>query len=104
MEWWGWVVSVLGAIILLANGIKAIRELLTPATAIAEKVEKLDKRDKEYAAKFEEINAALGKQEQTNQAVLKALVAIVNHEIDGNGIEGLKKARDELSNSIIERN
>lgn len=104
MEWWGWVVSVLGAIILLANGIKAIRELLTPATAIAEKVEKLDRRDKEYAAKFEEINAALGKQEQTNQAVLKALVAIVNHEIDGNGIEGLKKARDELSNSIIERN
>ena len=104
MEWWGWVVSVLGAIILLANGIKAIRELLTPATAIAEKVEKLDRRDKEYAAKFEEINAALGKHEQTNQAVLKALVAIVNHEIDGNGIEGLKKARDELSNSIIERN
>ena len=104
MEWWGWVVSVLGAIILFANGIKAIRESLTPATAIAEKVEKLDRRDKEYAAKFEEINAALGKQEQTNQAVLKALVAIVNHEIDGNGIEGLKKARDELSNSIIERN
>ena len=104
MEWWGWVVSVLGAIILLANGIKAIRELLTPATAIAEQVEKLDRRDKEYAAKFEEINTAHGKQEQTNQAVLKALVAIVNHEIDGNGIEGLKKARDELSNSIIERN
>ena len=102
MEWWGWVVSVLGAIILLSNGIKAIRELLTPATAIAEKVEKLDRRDN--AAKFEEINTALGKQEQTNQAVLKALVAIVNHEIDGNGIEGLKKARDELSNSIIERN
>ena len=43
MEWWGWVVSVLGAIILLSNGIKAIRELLTPATAIAEKVEKLDR-------------------------------------------------------------
>ena len=104
MEWWGWVVSVLGAIILLANGIKAIRELLTPATAIAEKVEKLDRRDKEYAVKVEEINTALGKHEQTNQAVLKALVAIVNHEIDGNGIEGLKKARDELSNSIIERN
>ena len=104
MEWWGWVASVLGAIILLSNGIKAIRELLTPATAIAEKVEKLDRRDKEYAAKFEEINTALGKHEQTNQAVLKALVAIVNHEIDGNGIEGLKKARDELSNSIIERN
>lgn len=104
MEWWGWVVSVLGAIILLSNGIKAIRELLTPATTIAEKVEKLDRRDKEYAVKFEEINTALGKHEQTNQAVLKALVAIVNHEIDGNGIEGLKKARDELSNSIIERN
>ena len=67
-------------------------------------MEKLDRRDKEYAAKVEEINTALGKQEQTNQAVLKALVAIVNHEIDGNGIEGLKKARDELSNSIIERN
>lgn len=35
--------------------------------------------------------------------MLKALFHLVNHSIDGNGIEGLKKVRNELSNSIIER-
>lgn len=34
---------------------------------------------------------------------VKALFHLVNHSIDGNGIEGLKKVRNELSNSIIER-
>jgi hypothetical protein len=30
-------------------------------------------------------------------------VALINHEIDGNGIDGLKNARAELLQHIIER-
>ena len=42
-------------------------------------------------------------QEITNQAIITGLVALINHEIDGNGIDGLKNARAELLQHIIER-
>ncbi|MCR5228743.1 MAG: hypothetical protein K6D03_01285 [Solobacterium sp.] len=39
---------------------------------------------------------------KTDQLILKSLNAITNHMIDGNGIEKLKDARNELQNNIIE--
>ena len=79
MEWWNWVTLTLTGTILVANAVKEAKE------------------------HFEEIDEILQKQEETNQIMLKALFHLVNHSIDGNGIEGLKKVRNELSNSIIER-
>lgn len=38
----------------------------------------------------------------TDQLILKSLNAITNHMIDGNSIQKLKDARDELQNNIIE--
>ena len=51
----------------------------------------------------EEANHRFEKLEATTQAMLTGLVALVNHEIDGNGIQGLKDARTELLNHIINR-
>lgn len=103
MEWWGWLASGLGAVILISNGVKALRDLFAPAIKVARKVEELEKLNKKYEKHFAENDTRWENQECTNQAILKALVALVNHEIDGNGIEGLKKVREELSNNIIER-
>ena len=50
---------------------------------------------------------ALEQQEQerkaTDRYTTKALNAIVNHMIDGNGIDRLKEVRDEYQNEIINR-
>lgn len=40
--------------------------------------------------------------EEMNRYTIKALNAIVNHMIDGNGIDKLKEVRDEYQNKIIE--
>ena len=72
-------------------------------TDIAEVKTQEKAHEKEAKEHFEEIDEILQKQEETNQIMLKALFHLVNHSIDGNGIEGLKKVRNELSNSIIER-
>lgn len=89
MEWWGWCASILGAIVLIAQGIKAVREIIAPALSILKR--------------FEEVNTKFARQEVTNQAIITGLVALINHEIDGNGIDGLKNARAELLQHIIER-
>lgn len=100
MEWWGWLAATLGGVVLIANAINAIKTFLAPMADIKGRVEVIESYKKthqeESEKRFEEIEA--------NQRItLKALFYLVNHEIDGNGIEGLKKVRDELSNNIIER-
>lgn len=39
---------------------------------------------------------------EADRFTMRALNAIVNHMIDGNGIEALKSVRDEYQNKIIE--
>ena len=107
MEWWGWLVATLGAIVLIGNAIKAAREILAPAVAMEGRLKKVEEHDKKDNERFAEIEQRMrerdAEQETTNQAILKGLVALINHEIDGNGIEGLRKTRNTLLEQIIER-
>ena len=88
---------------LIAQGVKAIKEIIAPATSMREKLDKVLEHDSNDLKRFEEINVKFEQQEVTNQAIITGLVALVNHEIDGNGIDGLKNARVELLQHIIER-
>ena len=88
---------------LIAQGIKAIRDIIAPALTIREKLEKVLEHDTNDLKRFEEVDTKFARQEVTNQAIITGLVALINHEIDGNGIDGLKNARAELLQHIIER-
>lgn len=41
--------------------------------------------------------------EEANKVLCKSTLALINHEITGNGTENMKKARDELQRYLIER-
>lgn len=103
MEWWGWVATVLGAIVLIAQGVKAIKELISPAVTLREKVDTIAKQSEQDAKRFTDLENKINNQEVTMQALMSAMLALVNHSIDGNGIEGLKNARSELLEHLIER-
>ena len=103
MEWWGWCASILGAIVLISQGIKAIKDIFAPAISVQQRVTNLEAQHAKDIAHFDRLERKFEQQEMTNQAIMNGLVAIINHSIDGNGIEGLKKAREELLHHIIER-
>lgn len=103
MEWWGWCASILGAVVLISQGIKAVKDILAPAVNVQKRVETLEVQHEQDSARFKRLEDKFEQQELTNQAIMNGLVAIINHSIDGNGIEGLKKAREELLHHIIER-
>ena len=103
MEWWGWLAATLGGIILIVNAAKAIRDLFGPAIALEGRVKEVEKHDKKDMDRFAEIDKRFCEQEETNQAILKGLVALINHELDGNSVDGLRKTRDALLTQIIER-
>ena len=100
MEWWGWLLAAAGGVVTLWNGFKALREVFAPYSKIKRDLVGAISRE---SAHEEEANERFEKLEATTQAMLTGLVALVNHEIDGNGIQGLKDARTELLNHIINR-
>lgn len=114
MEWWGWASAGIGAVVLVAEGVKATKTLLTPVLKFEKRVTELEKHDKKDYDRFDAIDEKLKKQdekiedqietqEKTNQALMKGMIAVINHMIDGNGISGLKEARENLLNHVIER-
>ena len=100
MEWWGWLLAAAGGVVTLWNGFKVLREVFAPYTKIKKDLAGAIQKENEHE---EEANHRFEKLEATTQAMLTGLVALVNHEIDGNGIQGLKDARTELLNHIINR-
>lgn len=107
MEWWGWVTVTLTGIVLVANAGKALKDIFSPMRKMQDEIAQVKKNglshEKEAETHFDEIDELLQSQQEITQTILRALFHLVNHEIDGNGVEGLKKVRNELLNNITER-
>ena len=55
----------------------------------------------EHESRIKVLEDAEENRKATDRFTIKALNAIVNHMIDGNGIDKLKEVRDDYQNSII---
>lgn len=89
------VLSICGAISIIGGAGAVIMKIIRPAFKMSKRVEMLEKHDQ---SDFERMRALENMQKQQS----KCLAAIANHMIDGNGIDNMKKTRDELLRSIIE--
>ena len=75
---------------------KIIKELRKPSDALKQKVD-------DHTRMLASDNRRLKEVEESNRLILQSLLVIVNHEISGNGIEGMKKTRDELQEYLVNR-
>ena len=73
---------------------KIIKEVRKPNHDLQAKVER-------HGELLDNDNKRMKKIEESNQMILKSLIAIINHEITGNGIEKMKEAREDLQNFLI---
>lgn len=90
------ILAACGAISIVGGAGAVIFKILHPAFQFKNRVEKLeDHSEKDYKrlVNLEEM------QKQQN----KCLAAMLNHQITGNGIDNMKKIRDELLESIIDK-
>ena len=86
----------LAQVIWLCGGIMAIVAFIG---WLMKPIKKLD--DHEHRIKALEQQEA--ERKATDRYTTKALNAIVNHMIDGNGVDKLREVRDEYQNEIINR-
>ncbi len=86
----------LSQLIWICGGIMAIVAFVSWAT---KPIKKLDNHERRISA----LEETAEESKKTDRYVTKALNAIVNHMIDGNGIDKLKEVRDDFQNEIINK-
>lgn len=102
MEIWQWVVTAAGGVVAIAGAVSAIKRWFQPLLDARKELDDLKQQTKKCEERFEKLSRHQNEAKEANQAVYKALTSIMNHMIDGNGIESLKAAREDLSRFIIE--
>ena len=97
-QWGGFVLvlaGILATIVLISSAIKAVREMTKPQ-------EELKKEVKRHAECLDRDNKRI-EQEEMTRLTLRGVNALLNHEITGNGIENLKKVRDDITEHLIDK-
>ena len=67
------------------------------------KQEELKKEVKRHAECLDRDNKRIAEQEEMTRLTLRGVNALLNHEITGNGIENLKKVRDDITEHLIDK-
>ena len=84
--------------------VKAISIARKPAKRTDERLTAVEKRLAEHEEFFANDKARLEAIESGNRVTQKAILALLAHGIDGNDVEAMKRAKDELQEYLIERN
>ena len=66
-------------------------------------IAKHETRLEELETASESTTEMLEKQAETNKMILNSLMVIIEHDITGNGIENMKKIRDEMHDFLIKK-
>lgn len=89
------VLQICGMVSIVGGAGAIIFKLVRPAVRLNERVGKLEEHtEKDYRR--------LVSLEEMQKQQSKSLAALLNHQITGNGVEAMKKIRDELMESIID--
>ncbi len=104
---WGlaFLVSVGAVIKLVHSWFKPIRQLKEEVSNKADKSE-LENLRKEFETLKDyqnEDHDRLKSLEKGNEAICKCVLAITDHELTGNSIDKLQKAKEEMQNYLIEK-
>ena len=91
---------LIGAYNTIMGAIKTHREEQNrrnaPMNGLEEQVKKHDER-------LQKDHERLNDLEEANRIQMRALMAMLHHEIDGNSVDGLKRSYDEIQKYLIEK-
>lgn len=90
------LLSVCGAISIVGGAGAIILKVIAPAFKLSKRVEKLEMYNEKDYKRLQSL-------EEMQKQQSKCLAAMLNHTITGNGIENMKKIRDELLENIIDK-
>jgi hypothetical protein len=104
---WAYLLAVASAVVLLSNAVekivKAVKAAKAPNDQQNERLNALEKRMDDVDRKLTRDNSRLAEIEKGDRATQRALLALLDHGIDGNNIKQMQDAKEELQNHLINR-
>jgi hypothetical protein len=104
-EVWIWVAGILTAIILIGNAAdkigSVIKAVKAPNDDLKADVEELKEWRGKVDLKLNNDHTELKGIREGNQAIFQALLALLDHGIDGNNINQMEKAKEVVRNHLI---
>ena len=106
-EVWAAILAVASAIVLLANAAekigKAVQLAKAPSTQLNERLGALEKRMETAEKKLDRDQEHFDAIDASNRVTQVALLALLDHGIDGNNIDQMQHAKEELQTHLINR-
>ena len=106
-EIWTAVLAIASAIVLLSSAAekigKAVQAAKAPNTHLAERMTKAEKHMEEIDTFLAIDKKRLDSLDEGNRATQRALLALLDHGIDGNNIKQMQDAKEALQNHLINR-
>ncbi len=96
MEFIQTLLSICGAISIVGGAGAIIIKVIAPAFQLSKRVLQLEAYNEKDYKRLQSL-------EEMQKQQSKCLAAMLNHTITGNGIENMKKIRDELLENIIDK-
>lgn len=93
---WETILAALGALAILAGGVKIIMGFFSPYRKLRELVAK-------HGELLDKDNKRILRGEEADAMTLSSLFALLNHALTGNSREALKAARDNLQDYLAKR-
>lgn len=99
----GWTLEqIAGAFALVMALGGGIKYILTPVINYNAKQKEIEEHFEAVDGKLDNDNKRLSRLESDNQQILLTLLALLNHDIDGNDVDSLKKRKAELSAYMVQ--
>lgn len=96
----GGFVSISAAISII---IKAVNSVKKPNKTQDERLDQIERRLDRYDELFNNDDERLRFMEEGNRVTQKAILALLDHGIDGNNVEQMQEAKKDLQRHLIER-
>ena len=104
---WAVILAGASAIVLISNAaekiVGAIRVARAPMTEQTERIAALEEWKVEVDRKLNRDNDRLANIDESNRVTQRAILALLDHGIDGNNIKQMCSAKEELQNHLINR-
>jgi len=101
------ILAVASGIVLLSNAgekvIKAWKSAKAPNDRQNERLDALERWKEEVDSKLASDHERIAAGDAGNRVVQRALLALLDHGIDGNNIEQMQHAKEDLQNHLINR-
>ena len=91
------ILALFGALAVIAGGVKVIMQMCSPFRRLTERITECEKR-------LDAHDSFLGNDKQAKEMAkenMRVNLALLNHFIDGNGVEKMKELREEIQDRIF---